>query len=161
MYLRQFVPAFVSRTSPVGGTLGCIHSGSGALGLRAILGADIHQLGILKIQITFAAPVFTSTANCLFPLKLRNWCFLNHCRPLLFYDFNDPNIRPVGISRKQKLFHRTARNIRQINNRISRRPGSLIQVFTLILYDSLCHNSIEFFIHISSKRPAGSFTHCN
>ena len=40
--------------------------------------SDVHQFGILKIQIPFATPVFTSTANRLFPLKFRNRCFLCH-----------------------------------------------------------------------------------
>ena len=83
--LRQFVPAFVSRTRPVGGALSRIHSGSGTLGLRAILGADIHQLGILKIQIPLAAPIFTGTADRLLPLKFWNRCFL--CHNLNFSDY--------------------------------------------------------------------------
>ena len=41
-------------------------------------------------------------------------------KSLFFYDFNDSDIRPVRISGKQKRFHCTTGNIRQINNCISR-----------------------------------------
>ena len=78
LQLRQFVPTLICRTRPICWSLSSIHSCSGTLGLRIILGADIHQLGILKIQIPFATPIFTSTADILLPLKFRNWCFLCH-----------------------------------------------------------------------------------
>ena len=78
MYLRQFVPAFVSRASPVGGSLTGIHQSSGTLGLRAILSLNIHQFGILKIQTPFPAPILAARTNRLFPLKLRYRCFLYH-----------------------------------------------------------------------------------
>ena len=74
--LRQFVPAFVSRTSPVGGSLTGIHQSSGTLGLRAILSLNIHQFGILKIQTPFPAPILTARTNRLFPQELRYRCFL-------------------------------------------------------------------------------------
>ena len=81
------MPAFVSRTRPVGWTLGCIHSGTGALGLRAILGADIHQSGVLEIQIAFAAPILAGAADFLSPLKFRNGCFLSHGAEFTFSRF--------------------------------------------------------------------------
>ena len=72
------MPAFIRRTSPIGWTLSSIHSCSGTLGLWAILSTDVHEFGILKIQVTFATPIFTGTTDILLPLKFRNWCFLYH-----------------------------------------------------------------------------------
>ena len=66
----------------------------------------------------------------------------------LFYDFNDPDIRPVRISGKQKRFHSTSGNIRQIDHCISRWPGCLINVLTLIFYARLCHFTLLFFVNL-------------
>ena len=92
------MPALVGGTGPVGGELCRIHAGACALGLGAVLGAHVHELGVLEIQIPFTAPILASTADGLLPLKFRNGCFLHHYVPLPFYDFNDPHVGPVRVS---------------------------------------------------------------